>query len=153
MPREESEVPLRNLLFAFLSENLAEPVASHGQLSTSFLIKQSLGGGACMTEGALEYAAPNGHRFQHKNDILVALPNGKYIAIELKHLSAVSDQFKCRAYDMLNLKQTLGGRLRSVLVYIHMPGIGISLDQAKAISYRAALSPRCKSWATAGSNR
>ena len=32
----------------------------------------------------------------------------EYVSIEVKHMSAVTDQFKCRAFDMLHMKQAFG---------------------------------------------
>jgi len=54
-------------------------------------------------EGALEYILPNAKALSHKSDILIEYMQKK-VSIEVKYKSAVTDQFKCRSYDMFHLK-------------------------------------------------
>lgn len=100
-----------------------------------FRVKASLGGGTCSAEGALTYVLPSGLRLEHRSDILLSLPTGKHVALEMKFQSAVTDQFKARSYDMLHLKQALGTLVVGIMVYVHMPGKGIRTERARAISY------------------
>ena len=85
-------------------------------------------------EGKLSYKLPSGATVLHANDILITRPT-QFLAIECKFLSAVSDQFKSRAFDMLHLKRTLAVRVTGIMVYVHVPGCGIGLSAAKAYCY------------------
>jgi hypothetical protein len=132
MTRESTEQLLRDSGF----HALRQAIGCAGESGTrAFNIDRRFGGGVCEVEGSLTYNLPDGRPISHKSDLLLRLPNAAYIALELKFLSAVSDQFKARAYDMLHLKQRFGGRLLGILVYVHLPGNGVGLEQAKAISY------------------
>lgn len=104
MAKQESEYIVRDLLFDALFEHLGQPGSREGKRqSARFKLQGDFGEGNCQTEGSLEYALPSGEELSHKNDILVSLSNGRYVAIEVKFLSAVTDQFKARSYDMLYL--------------------------------------------------
>ena len=93
-------------------------------------------GQVCLMEGALPYALTEGNKVSHKSDFLVFDPKqGRYLSIELKYKSAVTDQFKCRAFDALHLKREYGDNIRTVMLYVRA-GKGISLKQARAISYQ-----------------
>jgi hypothetical protein len=131
---EQSVGPLRDLICSYISRSIAEPSPDAAN-PARFAIKASLGGGTCAAEGALTYVLPNGQKLTHKSDILLTLADGTHIGIELKYLSAVTDQFKTRSYDIIHLKQTFGERFCGMMIYVHVPGIGISLDRAKAICY------------------
>lgn len=86
-------------------------------------------------EGKLDYSLPNGKVLSHKSDILLSKDNTKFISIEIKNKSAVTDQFKCRSYDMLHQKRQFGENILGVMIYIKNQGHGISLEQAKYICY------------------
>jgi hypothetical protein len=86
-------------------------------------------------EGKLDYLLPNGKVLSHRSDILLSKGNTKFISIEIKNKSAVTDQFKCRSYDMFHLKRQLGENILGVMIYIKNKGNGISLEQAKYICY------------------
>lgn len=97
--------------------------------------------GRCAVEKALEYHLPDGTRLPHKPDILLdyqrsgSSPGAReYISIEVKHMSAVTDQFKCRAFDMLHMKQAFDPQLHGILVFARA-GVGIGFERARAISY------------------
>ena len=136
MAPESYEESLQGFLVAALFARVGEPGTMTGAGKTArFEIKKSLGGGMCQAEGTLDYMLPSGRSLSHKNDILISLPHKKYVAVELKWVSNVTDQFKARAYDMLHLKQALGEQLRGIMVYLRTGQGGLSTDQAQAISY------------------
>lgn len=137
MAREETESLIRDIAFKVLAERIGEPGTTRGEgKSGSFTIKAPLGGGTCRTEGKLDYILQSGLTLSHQWDILIERANRTWLGLELKHLSAVTDQFKCRSYDMLHLKQALGTKLCGVMVYVHVPGPnGISVARARAICY------------------
>ena len=136
MALESYEDSLRNFLASVLYARVGEPGTMTGEGKTArFGIKESLGGGTCTVEGSLEYVLPSGQRISHKNDILFSLPGGRYLAIELKWVSNVSDQFKARAYDMLHLKQTLGSKLCGMMIYLRTGSGGLSADRARDFCY------------------
>ncbi len=115
MAREDTESVARDLLFAILARRFGEQKPTGQAASASeFRVKDGLGGGTFSIEGKLDYALPNGERLNPKTDILLTRPDETYVAIELKFLSAVTDQFKARAYDALHLKRAFGDRLVNV---------------------------------------
>ena len=91
--------------------------------------------GECQIEGSLTYLLASGHKISHRNDILLTHGSKQCFAIECKFLSAVSDQFKARSYDMLQLKRELGRNVVGIMVYVHLPGPGLSLETARAFCY------------------
>lgn len=136
MALESYEDSLRNFLVSVLYARVGEPGTMTGESKTArFKIKESLGGGTCTAEGSLEYVLPSGQRISHKNDILFSLPGESYLAIELKWVSSVSDQFKARAYDMLHMKQALGSRLCGMMIYLRTGSGGLSADRARDFCY------------------
>jgi hypothetical protein len=106
----------------------------------AFQISRPTASGECAAEKALTYALPGGKRIGHCSDVLVtfhrptAPSRTEYISIEIKHLSAVTDQFKCRSFDMLHLKKEFGPAIVGVMLFAR-GGQGISLEQARAICY------------------
>ena len=59
-------------------------------------------------EAITSYSLPNGTELTHASDILVSKPRKQNkVSIEIKYKSAVTDQFKCRTYDALHLKEPL----------------------------------------------
>ena len=81
----------------------------------SFTIARPAISGNCAVEKVLDYQLPSGTRLPHKFDILLDYQRSgssagarEYVSIEVKHMSAVTDQFKCRAFDMLHMKQAFG---------------------------------------------
>ena len=136
MPGEKSEYIVRSLLFKALFNHLGQPESIVGEgKSARFSLREDLDNGNCQAEGSLEYALPSGETLSHKNDILISLSGGRYVAIEVKFLSSVTDQFKARSYDMMHLKQEFGGKVSGIMVYAHFPGKGIGIEQARLISY------------------
>lgn len=135
MPRQYSEADLRDHLFKALYSNLApgQPTLEDG--ATHFVFACRVGKGGCLKEGSLSYSLPSGVLLTHKSDILISLPTSVYLSVELKFLSAVTDQFKTRSYDMIHLKRSHGTKLVGIMVYVHGPGVGISIDRARAICY------------------
>ena len=136
MPREETENLVRDILIRILAERIGDPGTTCGEgKSASFTLKASIGVGTCRAEGILEYTLPDGLSLSHRSDIQIELAGGKYLALELKHLSAVTDQFKTRSYDMLHLKRMLGDKVCGIMIYLHVPGGGIGIERARAICY------------------
>ncbi len=94
-----------------------------------------LSGYRCSAEGRLSYLV-GGSEISHASDILISSDErGRSVSIEIKHRSAVTDQFKARSYDMIHLKEQYGDDLLGVMVYVKSPGTGISADRAEAICY------------------
>jgi hypothetical protein len=130
------EETLQGFLVSALYARVGEPGTMTGEgKNARFQIRKALGGGLCEAEGRLEYALPSGAHIRHKTDILFSLSDERYVAVELKWVSNVSDQFKARAYDMLHLKKTLGPRLRGMMVYLHTGSSGLSADRAREFCY------------------
>lgn len=89
-------------------------------------------------EEKLQYSLPSDQVLSHGSDVLWTIDESserpRYISIEIKHASAVTDQFKCRSYDMLHLKKQFGDDLYGIMLFARV-GQGISLQRAKAICY------------------
>lgn len=136
MPREETEHFVRDRCFRELLQRFGRPdtFRKRGDTAT-FDLREPYAPGECETEGKLFYTLPSGSKVSHKNDILLSRDSKQFFAIECKFLSAVSDQFKSRAYDMLQLKREMGDEVIGIMVYVHRPGSGISLEAAKAFCY------------------
>ena len=123
-------------MISALYARIGEPGTLTGQGKPAcFEIKQSLGGGTCAASSSLEYALPSGRRLPHVSDILISLPSGKNLAVELQWATDVSDQLKARAYDALHLKQELGKSLTAFLIYLRAGQGGLSAEQAREICY------------------
>ena len=135
MIRQHSETVLEYHLFNALHSHLAptQPILKEG--ATDFDFACRAGQGHCKRQGMLPYSLPSGFSLSHTSDILISLPVDAYLSLELKFLSAVTDQFKARSYDMVHLKNTHGRRLVGVMVYVHSPGVGISINRAREICY------------------
>lgn len=136
MPPESYEESLQEFLISVLYARVGEPGSLRGEgKSAQFEIKKSLGGGTCAVEVELEYTLPTEHKLTYKPDILAALPRARRIAIALEWAADNADPLKARAFDMLHLKQSLGGKLCAILVYLRMGTGGLSADQARQICY------------------
>lgn len=86
-------------------------------------------------EGRVSYRVPSGEEFKHASDILITgKASAKQVSIEIKFRSAVTDQFKCRAYDATHMKQQHGDRLLTVMLYAKTDS-GISIERARSICY------------------
>lgn len=137
-----AESDLRDLLMKALFHRLGVPGSWVGEgSSTSFAIKHAGCSGRCAVEGTVSYELPDGTRLDHKSDIQIeydssggSSPQRRYVAIEVKHASAVTDQFKARSFDMIHMKQTLGSQLHGIIVFGRI-GSGIQLRRAQAICY------------------
>lgn len=97
----------------------------------------------CKMEGEVIYDVPNGNMLTHKSDIMIVNadraieprilnPDNKFVSIEVKHKSSVTDQFKSRSYDMFHMRSTYPKCL-GVMMYIREKNI--TADQAKKICY------------------
>lgn len=97
----------------------------------------------CKTGKTITYNLPTGETLHHETDIFIINsenmttpyilnPKEKFVSIEVKHKSSVTDQFKSRSYDMMHLRSTYP-KCYGVMMYIREKNI--SLQQAKKISY------------------
>jgi hypothetical protein len=134
-PLLESESRVRDFLLQLLYYNLGGKDSWSAEEGTpAFIVDPKYGDLKCISEGSLQYKLPSGYVMSHKSDILIDdRTRGRHISIEIKHRSAVTDQFKCRAYDMLHLKQS-HPRLYGIMIYLK-GSTGISPDHAKSICY------------------
>lgn len=137
-----SEADIRDLLMQVLYRSFGAPGSwrSDGP-SAKFRVERPNLLGECAVEGVLEYHLPDGTRLTHKSDILLEYQRSgsgpgvqNYVSIEIKHRSAVTDQFKCRSFDMLHMKNVFGARLHGIMVFARACQ-GIGLDRARAICY------------------
>jgi hypothetical protein len=100
-----------------------------------FKLQRQYGDTICKAEVPLKYELPNGHTLSHSWDILIIdASNKNYVSIEIKHESAVTDQFKCRSYDMMHTKATYSSKVFGIMIYVKA-GKGISIERAKKICY------------------
>ena len=87
------------------------------------------------SEGSVQYSLPSGRTMSHASDILATkADSAKRVSIEIKYRSAVTDQFKARAYDAAHMKRTHGDSILTVLVFAKSD-TGISIDRARDIGY------------------
>ena len=130
---EASEGPLRNFLMNQLYRQIGEPgtLSGSGQ-SMRFHLRT---GGMCEVEGSLPYELPDRTVVGYEPDILFSLHSGKWVAVELKLLSSVSDQFKARSFTAMHVKKTHGSNVYCVLAYVHMIGTGLSTQTAESYCY------------------
>jgi len=133
---ESYEDSLRASLVSVLHTHVGEPGTLTGEGKTArFEIKKALRGGTCAAESSLDYALPSGQRLTHLADVLISLPSGRIVTIELRWASDQTDQLKARAYDMLHLKQALGKELTGILIYLRAGLGGLSAEQGREICY------------------
>jgi hypothetical protein len=133
---ERYEESLLEFLISALFARVGEPGTLAGEGKPArFTVKRSLGGGTCEASCSLEYSLPSGQKLSHVSDILVSSPKGKTVAVELQWATDLSDQLKARAYDALHLKQALGKRLTTFLIYLRAGLGGLSAEQAREICY------------------
>ena len=131
----DSESKVRDFLLQILYYNLGERETWRPTETTkSFKVNSKYGDLECVSEGSLRYTLPPGNTISHKSDILIKdKKDGHQISIEIKHRSAVTDQFKCRSYDIQHLKQSYP-KLYGIMVYVKSDR-GISPRHAKSICY------------------
>src|SRR5262245_54086835 len=129
---EQSEGALRN----FLMNQLYRRIGESGTLSGSgpsmrFHLQH---GGTCEAEVSLAYELPDRTIVGYDSDILFTLNTGKRVAVELRFLSSVSDQFKACSFNVMHLKKQ-GNNVYCMLAYVHMSGTGLSTDAARSYCY------------------
>jgi hypothetical protein len=131
-----TEDEIRDSIMQILYIRLGAPETWSGEGKTaSFNLKPEFPDFICEAENPLPYILPNKVTLTHKSDILISNhKTERYISIEIKHRSAVTDQFKCRSYDMHHLRQHYGKNLLGILVYVKADS-GISVDHARDICY------------------
>jgi hypothetical protein len=133
---ESYEESLQEFLVSALYARVGEPGTITGEGKTArFEIKRNIGGGTCAASSPLDYALPSGRKLSHLSDVLITLPGGRYLAIELQWASDLTDQLKARAYDMLHLKQVLAKKLSAIMIYLRAATGGLSAEQAREICY------------------
>lgn len=129
-PANEDE--LRNLIMLKLFGLLGKEGTLKGEGST---LEFEFSKGFCEAEINLNYELPNGVVLGHRSDILISdAKRKKYISIELKYKSAVTDQFKCRSYDIQHMKDHYKESLLGVMLFVKTSQ-GISIERARAICY------------------
>lgn len=135
--REMTEDKVRDLLMQVLYDLIGEEGSWEGYgKGASFKLRGERGLYKCYAEKSLPYTLPSGYEMSHASDILIIdEARKKFVSIEIKHLSAVTDQFKCRSYDMSHMKSTYGDNLLGILVYVKEEAKGISPEHAKSICY------------------
>jgi hypothetical protein len=137
-----TEDDIRDRVMHALFEHFGTPGSWRGDGKTATFDFAAFGvNGECAAERKLDYKLPGGKVLSHCSDVLIttrgeARPeDGQgFVSIEIKHTSAVTDQFKCRSFDMYHMKQQFGGRVFGVMLFARA-GHGIGLEQARAISY------------------
>jgi hypothetical protein len=92
-------------------------------------------GGTCEVGGDLPYELPDRTVVEYNPDILFSMESGKRIAVELRFISSLSDQFKARSFSVLHVKKNHGNNVYCVLAYVHMAGTGLSTETAKSYCY------------------
>mgnify|MGYP001112394027 CR=1 FL=1 len=131
-----TEDEIRDLLMQVLFHKLGRDSSWMGSGKTaSFDLRNEFEGYKCFAEQPLSYTLPKDIKINHASDILISNEEKKkYINIEIKHRSAVTDQFKCRSYDIIHLKESYGDNLLGIMVYVKST-TGISVEHAKNICY------------------
>jgi hypothetical protein len=131
-----TEDEVRDLLMQVIYHRIGREGGWEGSGKTaSFDLRDEFKGYKCFAERPLAYALPTSIEIIHTSDILISNEEKKrHISIEIKHRSAVTDQFKCRSYDMCHLKKSYGDNLLGMMVYVKST-TGISAKHAKSICY------------------
>jgi len=131
-----TEDEIRDLLMQVLYHRVGRGGSWEGSgKGASFDLGDEFEGYKCFAERPLSYSLPTGIEIDHTSDILISNEERKrYISIEIKHRSAVTDQFKCRSYDMIHLRKSYEDNLLGIMVYVKSM-TGISVEHAKSICY------------------
>ncbi len=134
--KKTTEDEIRDLVMSNLYPRIGNDSTWQGSgKKAQFDLKTDFSGFKCSAEKSLKYNLPSGKEISHKNDILIHnKEKGKYISIEIKHRSAVTDQFKCRSYDMLHLKKKYQNELLGIMIFVKSSS-GISIEHAKELCY------------------
>jgi len=134
--KEATEDEIRDLLMQVLYKRVGREESWKGSgKSASFDLRDEFKGYKCFAERSLSYILPNDVIINHTSDILISNEERKqFISIEIKHRSAVTDQFKCRSYDMIHFKKSYGNNLLGIMAYVKS-STGISIRHAEDICY------------------
>ena len=131
---EPSEEPLRNRILNLLFRRLGEPGTLTGSgPSLRFLLRAK--GGVCEAEGSLDYKLPDRTVVEYSPDILFTLDTGRMVAVELKFISSVPDQFKARSFNAMHVKGNHGRNVHFIMAYVHLSGSGVSSEIARSYCY------------------
>lgn len=130
-----TEDEIRDLLMQVLYLRVGRDGSWKGSGKTaSFDLRNEFKGFKCFAERSLSYSLPTNIKIDHTSDILISNEEKKrYISIEIKHRSAVTDQFKSRSYDMIHLKKSYEDNLLGIM-YVKST-TGISVEHAKSLCY------------------
>jgi len=133
---KSTEDEIRDLLMQVLYGRVGREGSWEGSGKTaSFDLKDEFKGYKCFAELPLSYTLPTGIRIDHTSDILIRNEEkGRYVSIEIKHRSAVTDQFKARSYDVIHFKKSYEDNLLGIMVYVKST-TGLSMKHAKSICY------------------
>ena len=131
---DPSEEPLRNRLLNHLYRRTGEPGTLTGSgPSLRFLLRAN--GGVCEAEGSLDYELPDGTVVEYCPDILFTLDIAKKVAVELKFISAVPDQFQAVSFNAMHVKENHGAKVHFIMAYVHLSGTGLSTKIARSYCY------------------
>jgi len=130
------EESIRHFLISTLFARLGEPGSLRGEGSTAqFLLKKELGAGDGRANATLSAPLPKGGTLNHVFDLVIQSKGGELLAIDLLWVVNELDAIKSRAYDVQLLKQALGAKLTSIMIYLCPTGGGVSGEQAREICF------------------
>ena len=87
-------------------------------------------------EVSRKYRLPTGAEMLHRSDILVSKPReDRFVSIEIKYKSSNTDQFKCRSYDAMHMKQHYAKSILTIMLFAKPASGGLSVNRAKTICY------------------
>ena len=132
-----TEDDIRDKVMRILFDNFGEQNTWEGEGKfTRFRLRSEFGGPECKAEHSINYKLPNGSTLSHRSDIFIGKESrGKCVSLEIKHESAVTDQFKTRCYDVIHMKNTYGESLLTIMLFVKVPSKGISIENAREICY------------------
>ncbi|MBM3157908.1 MAG: hypothetical protein FJ004_11585 [Chloroflexi bacterium] len=131
------EEDVRDKVMRILFDNFGERNTWEGEGKfTRFKLRSEFGASECKAEHAINYKLPNGSTLSHESDIFIGEESlGKCVSLEIKHESAVTDQFKARCYDIIHMRNTYGKSLLTIMLFVKVPSKGISIENAREICY------------------
>ena len=142
--REYSEAEIVKTIMRHFYEiaEKSESFKDHGSKQAfDFFISKTMY--TCQTEIKVTYTLPNEFRPTHSADIVIAKsddavnwsqlnPSYRFVYIEVKHKSSVTDAFKARAYDMIHIKKEYPSCM-GVIIYVRERSTRI--EKAKEFCY------------------
>lgn len=142
--REYSEDPLTEKIMRYfynIAEDSESFLVNHNNVEFDFFISKIKF--RCQTKKGLVYRLPNGYIITHEADIVITRnenltdayvmnPDHRFVSIEIKHKSSVTDAFKSRSYDMLHLRKEYPLCL-GIMMYIRERNL--TIETAKQYCY------------------